>query len=66
MADGSLSQEDIDALLGGGSFGGGGGDFGGGDGGASDDPFAGMNLGGGGDGPSRRCTCCSGSPRISR
>ncbi|MBP7283014.1 MAG: flagellar motor switch protein FliN [Leptospiraceae bacterium] len=51
MADGSLSQEDIDALLGGGSLGGG--DFGGGGGDNSDDPFAGMNLGGGGgDGPS--------------
>ena len=49
MADGSLSQEDIDALLGGGSFGG---ESSGGDSGASDDPFAGMNLGGGGDGPS--------------
>ena len=45
MADGSLSQEDIDALLGGGSLGGG--DFGGGGGDNSDDPFAGMNLGGG-------------------
>lgn len=49
MADGSLSQEDIDALLGGGSFGG---DSGGSEASASDDPFAGMNLGGGGDGPS--------------
>jgi len=40
MADGSLSQDEIDALLGGG---------GGGDsmssGGGSDDPFAGMNFG---------------------
>lgn len=42
MTDGSLSQEDIDALLSGGSFGGGGGD-------SSADPFAGMDLGGGGD-----------------
>ena len=39
MADGSLSQEDIDALLGGGSLGGG--DFGGGGGDNSDDPLAG-------------------------
>ena len=48
MADGALSQEDIDALLGGGSFGGGESSSGGD---SSDDPFAGMNLGGG-DGPS--------------
>jgi flagellar motor switch protein FliN len=41
MADGSLSQEDIDALLGGGSFGGGESSSS-----ASDDPFAGMNFGG--------------------
>ncbi len=41
MTDGSLSQEDIDALLSGGSFGGGGDS-----GGASSDPFAGMDLGG--------------------
>ena len=44
MADGALSQEDIDALLGGGSFGGGDSSSGGD---SSDDPFAGMNLGGG-------------------
>lgn len=46
MADGSLSQEDIDALLGGGNFGGG--DPPPSDSESSDDPFAGMNLGGNG------------------
>ncbi|MDX1958046.1 MAG: flagellar motor switch protein FliN [Leptospiraceae bacterium] len=47
MPDGSLSQEDIDALLGG--VGGGGGGMGGG---GSDDPFAGMNFGEGSGGDS--------------
>jgi flagellar motor switch protein FliN len=40
MTDGSLSQEDIDALLSGGGFGGGESSS------ASSDPFAGMDLGG--------------------
>jgi flagellar motor switch protein FliN/FliY len=56
MADGSLSQEDIDALLSGGfggdsgssSSGGGGLDFGSSDAGPGEDPFASMGM----DGPS--------------
>ncbi|HRG47181.1 MAG TPA: flagellar motor switch protein FliN [Leptospiraceae bacterium] len=62
MADGALSQEDIDALLGGGSFGGGESSSGGD---SSDDPFAGMNLGGG-DGPSSDAIAAALGPGFSQ